>query len=113
PRRDSPPVALLGGPRERGAAGIAPTGVDPSRVVDDGVLRAQLLAGVEERRAAQREQDDRRDPGPVLRSSEATAVPMLVVVGQHPRRPRLSARERVLALEDALRPGARVPRLPQ
>ena len=50
-------------------------------------IEAELLAGVEERRAPQAEQEHRGGPRPGLGAAVAGAVPGVVVVGEHPGRP--------------------------
>ena len=57
------------------------------RAGDHRILEAELLAGVEERRAAQREQQHGRGARSRL-GAIPRALPGVVVVRQHPRRPR-------------------------
>ena len=85
-RRPSRGRARLPGDR-RPAAVAEPGGVDHPLGRDDGVLQAQLLAGVEERRAPQPEQQHRRGARRRL-AAQPGAVPGDVVAGEHPGRPR-------------------------
>ena len=99
--------ARAGPPRDRRALGIAAVDVDDAVGRDLRVGQRELLALVDERRAAQRvehEQHRARLPRP-----EARRDARMVVVGQEPRRPRRLGRE-LLEAVDRLAEGGGLPR---
>src|SRR5262245_24451462 len=84
-------------------------GIDLAIGRDGGVFEAELFAGVEERRAAEREERDGGRAGARL-GAEAGAVAWGVVVGQHPRRPGPDRVEPGRDVGDARTPRGGVPR---
>ena len=74
-----------------------------------GVLEAELLAGVEERRAPQREQQHRGGSGDALVAAVAGAVARVVVVREHPRGPVAGVVEHLGCGADVARPAGGAP----
>ena len=64
--RDTPTVSATRVPRNRGAATVASAGVDDAALRDLGIFEPQLLAGIQERGAPQREQQHRGHSRPAL-----------------------------------------------
>ncbi len=75
-----------GGPGDRRAAAVPPPGVEDGLAPDDGVLEAELLAGVQEDRPAHGEREDGGRPRPAHRAAVAAAVAAGVVAREHPGR---------------------------
>ena len=92
-------------PRDRRALGIAPVDVDDAVGRDLRVGQAELLALVDERRAAQGVQQH-RDRARPRRTLTAVVEPARhareVVVGEEPRRPRRSLRQRLEVIDRRL-----------
>ena len=113
-------MALVGGPRDGRTTAVAAARVDGAVGRHVGVEQAELLALVQERRAAHREQQHGRGPGArlgaggvgglVRPTAVARAVPGHVVVGQHPGGPAAAGRQRLLGAGQVVAPDARVPR---
>ena len=108
PRLGGPAVAGVGRPRDRRATAVAPAGIDDALGRHLRVLEAELLARVEEGRAAQGEQQQHGGARAGLRAAQARAHARLVVVGEHPRRP--AGAHDALDMGDARAPGAGLPR---
>src|SRR5207245_10730590 len=86
---DAPALVGRAGPRDGSPAPVAPAGIDAAIGWDDRVVQPELLALVEERRSPQRQEQHRRGARPRLRPAVATAMTAVVVVAQHPGRPRV------------------------
>ena len=74
-------------PRQRRSTAVAAARVDDPVGRHDGVLEAQLLPGVEERRAPQAGQEERRGAGPGLGAAVAGPLAHGVMARQHPGGP--------------------------
>ena len=96
-------------PRNRRATAVAPAGVDATIRRYARVLQTELLAGVEERRARQREEQHGGGARPRLRS-EPRAMARRVVIREHDGRPRPGRGVRRLDGPRALSPVGRGPR---
>ena len=108
PGRYGPAVPRARVPWDRRAAAVPAAGIDGTVGRDGGVLQPELLALVEERRPAQRQQEDRGRTRRGLRP-EARPVSRHVVVGEDPRRPRADRIEPRGDVRDALAPRGGVP----
>ncbi len=75
-----------------------------------GVDQAQFLAGIQERGAAEGQQQDGSRPCDAFTSAVALAMPGLVVIGQHPGRPGIDGIEGGLRGTDLPVPVLGVPR---
>ena len=111
PRVGGPAVVGRRGPRDRRAAAVAPARIDDALGGNVRVLQTELLAGVEEGRAAQRQEHEHGGAGARLRAAQARAHARLVVVGEDPGRP--ARAHDLLDVRDARAPRAGLPRHPE